>query len=277
MEILIIESETYLAASLAHKLGADGHNCTIKAANASADGEFDVVLLGTFFDTLKIIKEHKNSIIIILANYINSDITQALKEGASDYILKPVIIEELRRKIDFFTKFRKMQSLSASYESILGWNSATLGLDEKVLNKLRLPLQINLASELNADLFVFSLAKARNLGFLRLDDAKQIVSNSQEILYFWNFDKLSTKEQDEILSMENKKIIIRTAKNLAGFSTYEIESRSNLSLMSVDEYIKFCISEQQENYNDTQLAQILGISRKSLWEKRRRYGIAKKK
>ena len=47
MKILIIESESYLAQSIANKLGALGHECTNAASLAAAAGiaeEFEAVL-----------------------------------------------------------------------------------------------------------------------------------------------------------------------------------------------------------------------------------------
>ena len=46
---------------------------------------------------------------------------------------------------------------------------------------------------------------------------------------------------------------------------------------ALDEYIKFCINTYQDNYSDVELANMLGISRKSLWEKRRKYEITKRR
>ena len=90
MQILIIESETYLAQSLARKLENEGHICCVRMPNQNIqdDSEYDVVLLGSFFESAKLIKSYPNSVIIILANYLNSDITSALRAGANDYILK---------------------------------------------------------------------------------------------------------------------------------------------------------------------------------------------
>lgn len=277
MDILIIESETYLAASLAAKLEASGHTCTIGLPNVKYDEHFQVLLLGSFFDTLKIIKEHSNSVIILLANYINSDITQALNAGASDYILKPVIIEELKRKIDFYTEFKRIKLLNDSYEGILDAQCQNKAFNTKEILKLRLPLQIISNNLQNSDIFVYLFSKLRKISFIRYNGNLAILKSNFDLLYFSCFDELSAKEKESILASKNKKIIIRSEEKLPNFTHYEIMNKEKISLMSVDEYIKFCINEQQDIYNDTQLSQILGISRKSLWEKRRRYGIAKDK
>ncbi len=277
MEILIIESETYLAASLARKLEMMGHSCTVAVPNVKYEDEFHVVLLGAFFDTFKIIKEHSHAVIILLANYINSDISAALKAGASDYILKPVIVEELHRKIELYTKFKQIQLLNESYENILLEYTKNKAFNPKEIAKLRLPLQIITDDISNSDIFVFFLAKVRNIGFIRYNGDLGLLNDKLSILYFSHFDELSQKEKESIQKSKNKLKIIRSSQNLAEFNRYEIKNKDKINLMSVDEYIKYCINEQQSVYNDTQLAQMLGISRKSLWEKRRRYGITKDK
>jgi two-component system response regulator PilR (NtrC family) len=45
------------------------------------------------------------------------------------------------------------------------------------------------------------------------------------------------------------------------------------NFISIDEYTKRTIVTLQNNHNEEQIAAILGISRKNLWEKRKRWGI----
>ena len=241
--------------------------------NIQDDSEYDVVLLGSFFESAKLIKSYPNSVIIILANYLNSDITSALRAGANDYILKPVIVEELLRKINMHSAFLRAKQLNESFEGILQEQN---NYNLKDLLKLRLPLRIECSSATNCDIFVYALAKAKNRSFLRLKNDLSKLNSSLQILYFYNFDELSQKEQDSIKESKNKKLIIRSSQELEGFSTYEINTY-NTNIMPIDDYIKHCIISHQDTYSDTQLASILGISRKSLWERRRKYDIAKKK
>lgn len=277
MEILIIETETYLASSLASKLENEGHICSIRTPNAAGGGEYDVVLLGGFFDTLKIIKEHPNSVIILLANYINSDISKALKAGASDYILKPIIIEELLRKVEFHSLFKRLKEQNNSFSSILDAQAKKYNFNEKDITKLRLPLQIWSFKEEQSDVFVYLLAKIKSESFVRVKDDLSVLKNNTQIVYFYAFDALSKDDQDRILASKNRKIIIRSQKTIAGYQKYSVTADTYTNVMQIDEYIQFCINEYQDSCNDTELAQILGISRKSLWEKRRRYGITRKK
>jgi DNA-binding NtrC family response regulator len=48
-------------------------------------------------------------------------------------------------------------------------------------------------------------------------------------------------------------------------------------ILCIDDYVKYVITTFQGKFPDTELSKKLGISRKSLWEKRKKYGIAKKK
>ncbi len=45
--------------------------------------------------------------------------------------------------------------------------------------------------------------------------------------------------------------------------------------LSIEDYTKAFIVKYQESYNETQLADMLGITRKALWEKRKRWGLGK--
>jgi DNA-binding NtrC family response regulator len=47
--------------------------------------------------------------------------------------------------------------------------------------------------------------------------------------------------------------------------------------MSLEDYFTSFVLENQENMSETALAQKLGISRKSLWERRNKLGISRKK
>ena len=48
-------------------------------------------------------------------------------------------------------------------------------------------------------------------------------------------------------------------------------------ILCIDDYVKYVICNFQNKFPDTELSKKLGISRKSLWEKRKKYGINKKK
>ncbi len=55
------------------------------------------------------------------------------------------------------------------------------------------------------------------------------------------------------------------------------DSSINPSELSLDDYFQHFVLENEDKMNETELAQKLGISRKSLWERRQRLGIPRKK
>ena len=51
----------------------------------------------------------------------------------------------------------------------------------------------------------------------------------------------------------------------------------NSNIMTINDYVKMMVLSYQNKYPDTELSKKLGISRKSLWEKRKKLDIEKKK
>jgi hypothetical protein len=48
-------------------------------------------------------------------------------------------------------------------------------------------------------------------------------------------------------------------------------------ILPIEDYVRYIVLNYQHKFPDTELSKKLGISRKSLWEKRKKYGIIKKK
>ena len=48
-----------------------------------------------------------------------------------------------------------------------------------------------------------------------------------------------------------------------------------LKKLTIEDYTKAFIQQYQGKFNEKQLAEMLGITRKSLWEKRKKWGIAR--
>lgn len=65
------------------------------------------------------------------------------------------------------------------------------------------------------------------------------------------------------------------------FNVIEIQSDKHIledgDILPIEEYVKYVVLNYQHKFPDTELSKKLGISRKSLWEKRKKYGIVKKK
>lgn len=83
--------------------------------------------------------------------------------------------------------------------------------------------------------------------------------------------------------MSDKKAIIASSDKIEDveYPVLEIKSENNVfdrgEILPIEDYVKFIVLNYQSKYPDTELSKKLGISRKSLWEKRKKYDIIKKK
>ena len=295
MKILIIENEVYLAQSIATKLGELGHICEMCTSTKDAirSNNYDVVLLSTNIngqDFNPVIETFKNSIVILMVSYISNDtVSKPLSAGAKDYILKPFMIEELIRKIDHYQDYEKLKKRNKAYEKYLAhtFTNAQHGQD---LNAVELPLFVSSNFQKYADSFAFEYAQKKNLPlhFITLSDAKamdEIASLPQNaLLYIIDYQTL--KKSDKQLFCEliaDKKAIIASNDKIedVAYPVIEIKNENNVfdkgEILPIEDYVKFIVLNYQDKYPDTELSKKLGISRKSLWEKRKKYDIIKKK
>ena len=308
MRVLIIENEIYLAQSIASKLENLGYECEIarsaaevmksepeqRAKEGGKDVHFDVVLLSSAFagdETLKIIQKFKDSVVILLITYISNDtVSIPIQAGASDYIQKPFMIEELVRKIKHFEEFRRLQTFIKTYQDYLNYHFKAVSALNFDFKRIKLPLLIKCNKMINADNFVFEYAKALNLSFKYVPlepgiDVEAIAAaNPRTLLYFSNFQILRQETKNQIVSLAAKRKLIASSTNLneeTPMETLNITSdEKNFQIdeiLTIDDYIKHIIVNYQDKYPDTELSKKLGISRKSLWEKRKKYDVAKKK
>ena len=308
MRVLIIENEIYLAQSIASKLENLGYECEIarsaaevmksepeqRAKEGGKDVHFDVVLLSSAFagdETLKIIQKFKDSVVILLITYISNDtVSIPIQAGASDYIQKPFMIEELVRKIKHFEEFRRLQTFIKTYQDYLNYHFKAVSALNFDFKRIKLPLLIKCNKMINADNFVFEYAKALNLSFKYVPlepgiDVEAIATaNPRTLLYFSNFQILRQETKNQIVSLAAKRKLIASSTNPneeTPMETLNISSdEKNFQIdeiLTIDDYIKHIIVNYQDKYPDTELSKKLGISRKSLWEKRKKYDVVKKK
>ena len=295
MKILIIENEVYLAQSIATKLGELGHNCEMCTSTKDAirSTNYDVVLLSTNIngqDFNPVIETFKDSIVILMVSYISNDtVSKPLAAGAKDYILKPFMIEELVRKIDHYQDYEKLKRKTESYEKYLEYTFASTQHGQSTKN-LEFPLFISSNFKKYADAFAFEVAKNENipLSFISLSDSKAFyeIENAtpNTILYIINYQILKKSDKKEFCKLiEGKKAIILSNEKIEDveYPVIEIKSESNVfdrgEILPIEDYVKFIVLNYQDKYPDTELSKKLGISRKSLWEKRKKYDIVKKK
>lgn len=294
MKILIVENEIYLAQSISAKLTEIGYTCeSVTTINeALKGGKYDAILLSTNIsgqNFYPIIKKYKGAIILLLISYISQDtVLKPIKEGASDYIQKPFMIEELIRKLEHLRFFHSLKKQNQTYKNYIQYLFKDLKADYND-KKIKLPLAIKTDKRENADYFVYQYAIKTNqiFEFLSLackDSLEKIIEKDEkDFLYLVDFQILKTQDKAKLLNLLKKqKVIICTTnkEDIFPFETLELfdneQNSEHKNIQSIEDYVKSIIKTYQNSFSDTELSKRLGISRKSLWEKRRKYDITKK-
>ena len=285
MKITIVENEIYLAQSIQNNL-SEKLNAKIEifaSYDEAMNSEANIFLINTNLkgNIKQLIKSKKDKIIILLAPYVTySTVMQPIEMGADDYLQKPFSIEELIRKINHLKNFYEMKEKIESMENFINFIFKDIELE---IPKYSFPIFLKSSINKIVEKFIFEISKKENaiIKFIDLKNFKKEKFNNKNNLYVClNYEKV---ENEEILNFISKfKTIILLSKD------YEKEikcvelnaSTPNIledDIYSIEEYIKFIINNYQYKFPDTELSKKLGISRKSLWEKRKKYGIFKQK
>jgi len=295
MKILIIENEIYLAQSIATKLGELGHVCEMCTSTKDAikSNNYDVVLLSTNIngqDFNPVIETFKKSIVILMVSYISNDtVSKPLSAGAKDYILKPFMIEELIRKIDHYQDYEKLKRRNAAYEKYLTHSFSSVKTEHNHDN-IELPVFVSSSFQKYADAFAFEHAEHKDqpIHFVSLNNPKamsEINALPQNcIVYIIDYQVLKKTEKKAFCELiADRQIIVASSDKIEDveYPVIEIKSENNIfdkgDILPIEDYVKFIVLNYQSKYPDTELSKKLGISRKSLWEKRKKYDIIKKK
>jgi len=295
MNILIIENEIYLAQKIVSRLLDDGHNCDYveKVNIENLKKDYDIVLLSTSISaviTKNIIKRYQsNAIILLLVSYVSDEnVTNPIKDGAKDYILKPFLMDELLRKIYHYKYYKNMERELEVLKNYFNFTMNSIDTSSVSL-PLSFPLMIETNLQTYADKLVFDISNKLQLPikFISLNSnswSKQLCEiDDKSIIYLTDYHILKRNTKEQLLKqIENKNCIICTLENDDYFIYKKIvfnnnnKTLYNTQIMSINDYVKVIVSTYQNRYPDTELAKKLGISRKSLWEKRKKLDIDKK-
>lgn len=292
MKIIIVENELYLAQSIASKLSETGFETEIfSSVKEAMQTNGDVYLLSTNLpgqNTAPLITKFKDKIIILMVTYINNDtVSEPLRLGAKDYIVKPFMIEELVRKIDHFQEYQQLKKHINLYEEYIDNFLKEIKMDE--IPELVTPLIIETNYQRLVDKIVFNHAKEKGkaLTFVPLSDKKwkEKIENRDRnaLLYITEVHTLKKADKDLLLKMleECDFILSCTSSIESNFNKITLNTDSKLydqnEILTIDDYVKFIVNSFQYKFPDTELSKKLGISRKSLWEKRKKYGLFKNK
>ncbi|WP_141050225.1 DNA-binding transcriptional response regulator [Aliarcobacter cryaerophilus] len=296
MNILIIENEVYLAQKVVSRLLDDGHNCDF-VENVNLENltkEYDIVLLSASISSSivkGVIKKYgQNSIILLLVSYISDEtVTNPIKDGAKDYIMKPFLMDELVRKIYHYKECRAIRRELKVLKDYFEFTMSDIDIKD-VLVPLSFPLLIETNFQSYADKLVFEIAKKVDLPikFISLSSAnwqKQITNQFERtIIYLTDYHTLKRNVKDQLIKqILDKKCVICSLESDDEFTHKKVvfnsknKSLDHSQIMSINDYIKTIVINHQNRYPDTELSKRLGISRKSLWEKRKKLEIDKKK
>lgn len=296
MNILIIENEVYLAQKVVSRLLDDGHNCDF-VENVNLENltkEYDIVLLSTSISSSivkGVIKKYgQNSIILLLVSYISDEtVTNPIKDGAKDYIMKPFLMDELVRKIYHYKECRAIRRELKVLKDYFEFTMSDIDIKD-VLVPLSFPLLIETNFQSYADKLVFKIANKVDLPikFISLSSAnwqKQITNQFERtIIYLTDYHTLKRNVKDQLIKqILDKKCVICSLESDDEFTHKKVvfnsknKSLDHSQIMSINDYIKTIVINHQNRYPDTELSKRLGISRKSLWEKRKKLEIDKKK
>lgn len=299
MKTLIIENDTYLAQSISNKLIDRGYECVISKDGNVKSGKgsfFDVVLISYSVceatnDCINLVKSFSDSIIIMIIKYVNDDtVTKMFKAGISDYMLKPFIIDELIRKMEHYKQFSQLQREVHFYKNYFEFIEGILNTPFPFTYSL--PFIIRSSSQRSADIYAMRYARLKNIHFNFLSlkntnwrDILNLDNDVNETIYLTGLEGLKKTERNELLQVLYKQNILFSFvsqeeipfNNIVDISTKQSNVNFNDRILPIKEYEKMIIAKYENIYSDIELAKELGISRKSLWEKRKRYGIVKQR
>src|SRR6218665_250814 len=256
MNILIIENEIYLAQKVVSRLLDDGHSCDyIESPNIdNLTKDYDTILLSTSLPSAlckNIIKKYsENSIILLLVSYISDEtVTNPIKDGAKDYIMKPFIMDELIRKIYHYKDFRSLKRELQTLREYFEFTMADIDTSDTLLPP-SFPTLVESNSQKCADKLVFELSRKMDLpiSFISLTSAlwqKQANAiQGKSIIYLTDYHTLKKNAKDNVIKfIEDRNCIVSTLEAESDFPFRKIEFNNenqligNSNIMTINDYV----------------------------------------
>jgi hypothetical protein len=292
MIITIIEKELLLANDISGKLRRSGYktevfDCIDKAARES---EGDFYLLSTVFSMSStkafLQKFRQRSILLLVSHKSNKTLTEPMELGAKDYIMKPVIMEILVKKIEHYQEFEKLKFKNALYGKYHDYVLKDMAL-EKYINKITFPMIITTNNIAYTDQLVLAYGKRRNtdITFISLNTKKwrdQIqCAHKDKPLYLSGLESLNVKERNSLFDkLEGRKFIVSSFISVnKPYKTIEVIVQSaslyKNEILPISGYALMVIKSLQYKMSDIAISEKLGYTRKKVASLRKKYELFK--
>ena len=292
MIITIIEKEILLANDISGKLRKQGYetevfDCITKATTLSKG---DVYLLSTVFSmqSIKVFMtkfQHK-SILLLVSHKSNETLTKPIELGAKDYIMKPVSMDILIKKIEHYQEFENLKFQHALYREYHNYVLKAIDL-EQYIDKIGFPMIIITNNVVYIDQLVLAYAKKKNMDvvFISLNTKnwrdKIRFSNSDQPLYLSGLESLNVKERNSLFDkLEGRQFIISSFTSVnKPYETIEIAVQSTSlyknEILTISGYALMVIRSLQHKMSDIAISEKLGYTRKKVASLRKKHELFK--
>ena len=294
MIITIIEKEILLANDISDKLKKLGYetevfDCITKATDLSSG---DVYLLSTVFSmgsTENFIEkfQHK-SILLLVSHKSNETLTKPIELGAKDYMMKPVSIDILTKKIEHYQEFENLKFKHSLYREYHDYVLKDIEL-EVYMDQIRFPMIIITNNIVHIDQLVLAYAKAKNINIVFISLSTKNwrdeihATERDQPLYLSGLEALNVKERNSLFNkLEDRKFIISSFTSInKPYETIEIVVQSTSlyknEILPISGYALMVIKSLQHRMSDIAISEKLGYTRKKVASLRKKYELFKDK
>lgn len=211
MELLLIEDEPSVISLIERGLKEEGYNISIAmdgytGLKMAGLNHYDLILLDVMLpgmnglDVCKNIRMSNNEVPIIILTALNQteDIVEAFERDADDYLTKPFRLEELKARINRYS--RKSKTVTEQ-KNVLTFDDLQLDRDSKSVQRGEFPI-------------ILTATEFRLLEFLMLNRNK-VLTRIDILEEVWGMDvDLSTNVVDVYVNYLRKKIDKQFARKL---------------------------------------------------------------
>jgi hypothetical protein len=292
MIITIIEKEILLANDISDKLKKLGYetevfDCIMKATQLSTG---DVYLLSTVFSMSStkvfIQKFQHKSILLLVSHKSNETLTTPIELGAKDYMMKPVSMDILIKKIEHYQEFENLKFKHALYREYHDYVLKDIEL-EVYIDQIRFPMIIITNNIVHIDQLVLAYSKRKNINivFISLNTKnwrdKIHVADKDQPLYLSGLEALNVKERNSLFNkLEDRKFIVSSFTSVnKPYETIEIVVQSTSlyknEILPISGYALMVIKSLQHKMSDIAISEKLGYTRKKVASLRKKYELFK--